>query len=78
MSGAQKIFSKSRSRRCGRFRQIFVEIGAILAIIRPFENFDSVEQLVFRAGMASASASASHLGVYIRGADAHLPTNIKW
>ena len=38
---ARKIFSKSRSRRRGRFRQIFVEIGAILAIFRQFEVFGS-------------------------------------
>ena len=38
---ARKFFSKSRSRRRGRFRQIFVEIGAILAIFRPFEVFGS-------------------------------------
>ena len=35
-AGAQ-FFSKNRSRRCDRFRQIFVKIGAILAIFRPFE-----------------------------------------
>ena len=36
-------FLKNKSRRCDRFHQIFVQIGAILsnflAIFRPFENY---------------------------------------
>ena len=33
------FFSKFSSGRCDRFRQIFIQIGAILAIFRPFEVF---------------------------------------
>ena len=36
---AQKTFSNESLSRCDRFRQIFVQIGAILAIFRPFELF---------------------------------------
>ena len=33
------FFSNESLSRCDRFCQIFVQIGAILAIFRPFENF---------------------------------------
>ena len=36
---AQKKFENDSFHRCDRFRQIFVQIGAILAIFRPFELF---------------------------------------
>ena len=54
---ARKIFSKSRSRRCGRFRQIFVEIGAILAIFRPFEVFGSGRPVARTSGRPSVRTS---------------------
>ena len=37
--GGPKNFENDRSHRCDRFCQIFVQIGAILAIFRPFEIF---------------------------------------
>ena len=36
---ARKNFGNDRSRRRARFRQIFIQIRAILAIFRPFEVF---------------------------------------
>ena len=36
---ARKKFGNDRSRRRARFRQIFIQIRAILAIFRPFEVF---------------------------------------
>ena len=38
-TGSRKNFWKSSLRCCDRFRPIFVQIGAILAIFRPFEIF---------------------------------------
>ena len=35
-------FSKNRSRRCDDFGQKLVKIRAILAIFRPFKDFDAV------------------------------------
>ena len=35
----KKFFENDSFHRCDRFRQIFVQIGAILAIFRPFEVF---------------------------------------
>ena len=43
--------------------------------VRPLER--SVGQSESRKGGLNL-ASASHLGVYVRGGDGHLPTNIKW
>ena len=39
---ARKTFSNESLSRCDRFCQIFVQIGAILAIFRPFEIFCAV------------------------------------
>ena len=39
---ARKTFRNDRARRCDEFWLIFVEIGAILAIFRPFEVFRAV------------------------------------
>ena len=36
---SRKLFSKSRSRRCDEIHPRIVQIGAILAIFRPFEVF---------------------------------------
>ena len=36
---ARFFFPENRSRRCDRFRQKIVKIGATLAIFRPFEDF---------------------------------------
>ena len=38
---AETNFGNDSFHRRGRFRQIFVQIGAILAIFRPFEVFGS-------------------------------------
>ena len=46
-STARNFFSKFRSGRRGRFRQKIVEIGAILAILRPLEaEFDAETPLL--------------------------------
>ena len=39
----KKIFGNDSFHRCDRFRQIFVQIGAILAIFRPFEDLQDLE-----------------------------------
>ena len=40
--GGPKKFGNDKSHRCDRFCQIFVQIGAILTIFRPFENLLAV------------------------------------
>ena len=40
--GGHKIFGNESFHRCDRFCQIFVQIGAILTIFRPFEIFRAV------------------------------------
>ena len=40
--GGQQNFGNDSLQRCDRFCQIFVQIGAILAIFRPFEIFRAV------------------------------------
>ena len=40
---SKKIFGNDSFHRRDRFRQIFVRIGAILAIFRPFELFGRFE-----------------------------------
>ena len=56
-TAAQKIFSKSRSRRRGRFRQKIVEIGAVLSIFRLFEIFGSGHPDAWTSGYPSIRAS---------------------
>ena len=49
---ARKTFRNDRYFRRDRFRQNFVEIGAILAIFRPFENFSKNFRSCFRTRSA--------------------------
>ena len=44
------IFSKTRFRRCDRFRQKIIQIGAILAIFRPFQDFGRFGAKISRVG----------------------------
>ena len=50
----QNFFGNDSFHRCDRFRQIFIQIGAILAIFRPFE-------------VSATTTAGSHLVVHVLG-----------
>ena len=57
---AIKTFSRRRSHRCDENRVFFVQIGAILASIRPFEVFPAV--LIFMPGTGCGAEGSQLLG----------------